>query len=108
MFATGMLSIILDPLFLYLLNAKGPTCAGIDVEAGNFCSSLRTFLDFFHLLHIILKFRIALQVPGPRVFKKINLNKDPRVIAVNYLRSTFIIDLLAILPFPQVCPMIPN
>ncbi|XP_048501088.1 cyclic nucleotide-gated ion channel 18 [Beta vulgaris subsp. vulgaris] len=102
MLIIGILSLILDPYLLYIPNAKGPMCSGMDIQAGILLTFFRTLIDLFHLLNIIIKFRIALQVPGPKVFKKKNLIKDPYLIAINYMKSMFMIDLLAIQPFPQM------
>ncbi|KMT12155.1 hypothetical protein BVRB_5g101040 isoform C [Beta vulgaris subsp. vulgaris] len=97
----GVLSVIVDPFFLYIPDAKGPMCVGNDIQAGMIITSARTFLDLFHFIHIILKFRIAKESPGPKIFRR-NLIKDSNLIATDYLKSKFFVDLFAILPFPQI------
>lgn len=51
---------------------------------------------------MVLKFRIAFVAPSSRVFGRGELVRDPNQIAIRYLRSDFVIDLLAMLPIPQV------
>ncbi|KAL2902317.1 Cyclic nucleotide-gated ion channel 18 [Bienertia sinuspersici] len=97
----GMLNMIIDPYFLYIFNAEGPKCLGIDVEAAKLLSFFRTFLDLFLFLNMILKCFIALEIPGPKEFKKRELVRDSYLIAINYIKSMFIVDLLALQPFPQ-------
>ncbi|KAL2903164.1 Cyclic nucleotide-gated ion channel 17 [Bienertia sinuspersici] len=52
---------------------------------------------------ILLKFCMAVEDPGSRIFKRRRLIEKPGEIAINYLRSNFILDFLAILPLPQIC-----
>uniref|UniRef100_A0A803KZL8 Cyclic nucleotide-binding domain-containing protein n=1 Tax=Chenopodium quinoa TaxID=63459 RepID=A0A803KZL8_CHEQI len=67
-------------------------------------------MDFCYLLHIILQFYTGFVSPSSRVVERIELIKDQAAIAKRYLFSYFIIDLLAILPLPQlaVYVIIPN
>jgi len=57
---------------------------------------------------MVLKFRTAYIAPTSRVYGRKELVTDPRIIASRYLKSDFIIDLLATLPLPQVIIFITN
>lgn len=62
----------------------------------------RTFADLFHLMHILMKFRIAFVAPSSRVFGRGDLVMDKRAIAMRYLKKDFLIDVAAAMPIPQV------
>ncbi|KAG0483730.1 hypothetical protein HPP92_011814 [Vanilla planifolia] len=49
-----------------------------------------------------LQFRTAYIAPSSRVFGRGELVIDPAQIANRYLRRLFIVDFLAVLPFPQI------
>lgn len=62
----------------------------------------RTTDDLFYIYHILLQFRTGFIAPSSRVFGRGELVDDPFTIARRYLSSYLIIDILAILPLPQV------
>jgi cyclic nucleotide gated channel len=64
---------------------------------------LRTFSDVFYIIHMIFQFRTGFIAPSSRVFGRGVLVEDSWVIAKRYLSSYFLVDILAILPLPQVC-----
>ncbi|XP_021769481.1 probable cyclic nucleotide-gated ion channel 14 [Chenopodium quinoa] len=57
--------------------------------------------DLIVMCSIIMKFRTAFEAPCSRVFKRRRLIENPSDIASMYLRSDFILDLIAALPLPQ-------
>jgi cyclic nucleotide gated channel len=65
-------------------------------------SVLRTFFDLFYILRIVFQFRTGFIAPSSRVFGRGEPVDDPFAIAMRYLSSHFIIDILSILPLPQV------
>jgi hypothetical protein len=77
----------------------GPTYMQIDV-------GLRVFITFpktvVHLLHMVIKFRTAFVAPSSQIFHRGDLVVDSSTIASRYLRSDFLVDLVATLPLPQV------
>ncbi|KAL6124058.1 hypothetical protein ACLB2K_076574 [Fragaria x ananassa] len=98
-----VIAVSLDPLFLYTSVVDGKNkCLGLDKELQIVACVLRSFTDVFHILHIIFQFRTGFIAPSSRVFGRGELNDDPVAIAKRYLCSYFIIDVLAILPLPQV------
>ncbi|XP_004306680.1 PREDICTED: cyclic nucleotide-gated ion channel 1-like [Fragaria vesca subsp. vesca] len=98
-----VIAVSLDPLFLYTSVVDGKNkCLGLDKELQIVACVLRSFTDVFHILHIIFQFRTGFIAPSSRVFGRGELNDDPVAIAKRYLSSYFIIDVLAILPLPQV------
>jgi cyclic nucleotide gated channel len=65
-------------------------------------SVLRTFFDLFYILRVIFQFRTGFIAPSSRVFGRGELVDDPVAIMKRYLSSHFIIDILSIIPLPQV------
>ncbi|BFG22146.1 hypothetical protein CerSpe_084200 [Prunus speciosa] len=100
---TCIIAVSLDPLFLYTAVVDGEKkCVGLDQRLQIITCVLRSFTDVFHILHIIFQFRTGFIAPSSRVFGRGELIDDPVAIAKRYLSSYFIIDVLAILPVPQV------
>uniref|UniRef100_M4ETK0 Cyclic nucleotide-binding domain-containing protein n=1 Tax=Brassica campestris TaxID=3711 RepID=M4ETK0_BRACM len=101
--ASCILAVSVDPLFLYLpfINDKAK-CIGIDRKLAIVATTLRTVIDSFYLFHMALRFRTAYVAPSSRVFGRGELVIDPKQIAKRYLRQYFIIDLLSVLPLPQI------
>lgn len=97
-----LVALFLDPFYFYILQIRGPACMGVDMSLGITITFFRTIADCFYLMHMILKFRIAFVAPSSRVFGRGDLVKDPNQIAIRYLRSDFVVDLLAMLPIPQM------
>ncbi|XP_009336790.2 cyclic nucleotide-gated ion channel 1 [Pyrus x bretschneideri] len=98
-----VIAVSLDPLFLYTPVVDGKKkCIEMDTRLQIIACVLRSFTDIFHVLHIIFQFRTGFIAPSSRVFGRGELIDDPVAIAKRYLSSYFIIDILAILPLPQV------
>ncbi|GER35760.1 cyclic nucleotide-gated channel 18 [Striga asiatica] len=74
----------------------------VDNHASVLITYFRTVFDFFYLLHMLMKFRMAFVAPSSRVFGRGELVMDPVEIRRRYLRSDFVIDLTATLPLPQI------
>ncbi|KAH7682336.1 cyclic nucleotide gated channel protein [Dioscorea alata] len=98
-----VIAVSVDPFFFYIpvANIKG-ICIDLDKKLAVTASVLRTFTDIFYILHIIFQFRTGFVAPSSRVFGRGVLVKDPSIIARRYLSSCFLIDILAVLPLPQV------
>ncbi|KAJ4838216.1 putative cyclic nucleotide-gated ion channel 8 [Turnera subulata] len=98
-----ILSVSVDPLFFYLpiFNYK-QYCLGIDTELAFTITAVRTTLDLFYLFRMKLQFRTAYVAPSSRVFGRGELVIDPAEIADRYLRRYFTVDLLSVLPIPQM------
>ncbi|KAJ4902870.1 putative cyclic nucleotide-gated ion channel 6 [Raphanus sativus] len=101
--ASCILAVSVDPLFLYLpfINDKAK-CIGIDRKLAIVATTLRTVIDSFYLFHMALRFRTAYVAPSSRVFGRGELVIDPAQIAKRYLQQYFIVDLLSVLPVPQI------
>ena len=97
------IALAVDPLFFYIPVIDGRRkCLYLDDRLEITACVLRTFIDVFYILHMVFQFRTAFVAPSSRVFGRGELIEDPRVIAKRYLSKFFIIDILAILPIPQV------
>ncbi|XP_059276532.1 LOW QUALITY PROTEIN: probable cyclic nucleotide-gated ion channel 5 [Lycium ferocissimum] len=98
-----ILAVSVDPLFFYLpVFDNTSNCLQIDRKLAVIATTLRTVVDAFYLIHMALQFRTAYIAPSSRVFGRGELVIDPGQIAKRYLRSYFIIDLLAVVPLPQI------
>ncbi|CAK9183326.1 unnamed protein product [Ilex paraguariensis] len=98
-----ILAVSVDPLFFYLpVFDSSSNCLGIQRKLAITATILRTIVDAFYLIHMALQFRTAYIAPSSRVFGRGELVIDRAQIAKRYLRSYFIVDLLAVLPLPQL------
>ncbi|KAG6499813.1 hypothetical protein ZIOFF_039605 [Zingiber officinale] len=100
-----ILAVAVDPLFYYLpINDENEnsTCLGIDRKLAVASTTVRTIIDCFYLIRMVLQFRTGYIAPSTRVFGRGELVIDQAQIAKHYLRSNFIIDFLSVLPLPQV------
>ncbi|XP_009795112.1 putative cyclic nucleotide-gated ion channel 5 [Nicotiana tabacum] len=98
-----ILAVSVDPLFFYLpVFNNTANCLQIDRKLAVIATTLRTIVDAFYLIHIALQFRTAYIAPSSRVFGRGELVIDSGQIAKRYLRFYFIIDLLSVLPLPQI------
>lgn len=99
-----IVAVSVDPLFFYIPVIDGDNnCLYLQNNLEIAASILRFFTDIFYAVHIIFQFRTGFVAPSSRVFGRGVLIEDLSAIANRYLSSYFIIDILAVLPLPQVC-----
>ncbi|KAJ8649507.1 hypothetical protein MRB53_002530 [Persea americana] len=102
-----VMAVSVDPIFFYIpvvdIDKK---CLDLDHRLEIAASVLRSFTDIFYILHIFFQFRTGFIAPSSRVFGRGVLVEDPSAIARRYLSSYFLIDILAVLPLPQVVILI--
>jgi cyclic nucleotide gated channel len=105
MFAVScVIAVSMDPLFFYLpiINAE-KKCVGEDEKLKIVANTLRSVTDFIYLLNIILQFICPYIDEASRKLGRTEVVTDRRQIAKRYFFSRyFAIDILAILPLPQV------
>jgi cyclic nucleotide gated channel len=95
-------SVAVDPLFFYIPRMNDvDKCLDVDKKVAIYACVFRSIIDAFYAIHIIFQFRTGFIAPSSRGGDQ--LNDDPKAIAKRYLLSYFIIDILSILPLPQVC-----
>jgi len=98
-----VIAVSIDPLFFYIpVIDDSKKCLDMDQKLEIIASILRSFTDIFYVLHIIFQFRTGFIAPSSRVFGRGVLVEDAKAIAQRYLSSYFWIDILAVLPLPQV------
>ncbi|XP_050260529.1 cyclic nucleotide-gated ion channel 1-like isoform X2 [Quercus robur] len=89
-------SVLLDPLFFYLpLINESKKCIGIDKKLRTTALVLRSVTDYFHLMHIFFRIRTRYKKEEPPK----NCKEAWRRFWPYFL---FLIDILVILPVPQV------
>ncbi|KAL0373809.1 UNVERIFIED_CONTAM: putative cyclic nucleotide-gated ion channel 13 [Sesamum radiatum] len=98
-----VISLFVDPLFLYapVVDAEN-LCLSLDRKLEITVCVLRSFFDIFYVFHIVLEFRTGFLAPSSRIFGRSEFIDDGRAISRRYLSSYFILDILSILPLPQV------
>ncbi|TKY55990.1 Cyclic nucleotide-gated ion channel 1 [Spatholobus suberectus] len=98
-----VIAVSLDPLFFYVpVIDDEKKCLSLDNKMEITATVLRSFSDVFYIIHMIFQFRTGFIAPSSRVFGRGVLVEDSWAIARRYLSSFFLIDILAVLPLPQV------
>ncbi|XP_031285492.1 cyclic nucleotide-gated ion channel 1-like [Pistacia vera] len=106
-----VIAIFLDPLFLYIpvINDE-KKCLGLDRKLGKLAIALRSFMDFFYLIYTFFQLRTdspAACLPYQRQPSFELYHRAPSN-GKKYLRRFFPVDLLSILPLPQVIIFTPR
>ncbi|GLT27764.1 hypothetical protein SLA2020_027380 [Shorea laevis] len=102
---TCIIALALDPLFFYtpvVVNDETQKCLNLNKKLANIACVLRTLMDAFYIIHMIFQFRTGFIAAPSRVFGRGELIVDPWAIAKRYFFTYFIIDVLSILPLPQL------
>lgn len=97
-----LISLFVDPLFLYLPQAKKGLCVTVSLPLEIDLTIIRSVVDVFYVLQIFIQFRTAYVAPSSRVFGRGELVIDPSKIASRYLHKDFWLDIIAAQPLPQV------
>ncbi|XP_062088934.1 cyclic nucleotide-gated ion channel 1-like [Humulus lupulus] len=98
-----LVAVSLDPLFFYIVGIdRKEKCITLDKPLEIIACVLRTLVDILYVLRIIFQFQTGFIAPSSRVFGRSELVDDPLAIAKRYLLTYFIVDVLSILPLPQV------
>ncbi|XP_010522922.1 PREDICTED: putative cyclic nucleotide-gated ion channel 13 [Tarenaya hassleriana] len=106
-----VIALAIDPIFFYVPVVDGEKlCLDLDSKLERAACVLRSLVDAFYVIHIVFQFRTAYISPFSRIFGRGELVDDPKAIAIKYILSYFIIDILSILPLPQLVLLviIPN
>ncbi|XP_050281262.1 cyclic nucleotide-gated ion channel 1-like [Quercus robur] len=106
-----VISVALDPLFFYIPMISEDKngeykCLGADKRLAIIACVLRSLFDAFYVIHIIFQFRTGFIAPSSQVFGRGETITDPVAIAKRYLSTYFLIDILSILPLPQVVSLV--
>ncbi|CAI7870723.1 unnamed protein product, partial [Closterium sp. NIES-54] len=121
---TCIFGFCIDPWFLFtLLTMYSPSkvtlCLDINYPAAITLTVMRSIVDLMYLINIFIQFRIAYFVPAPSnrsyrwrclrwwyaepsELEPGDMETDTRVIAIRYLKSWFLVDLMSTFPIPQV------
>ncbi|CAN8286089.1 unnamed protein product [Cochlearia groenlandica] len=93
-----------DPLFLFVPVIDSPRfCFTFDKKLGAVVSAIRTFIDTFYVVHIIYHFITELIAPRHQVsFRGELIVHHSKAIKKPHFVFHFIVDILSVLPIPQV------
>ncbi|KAF5475854.1 hypothetical protein F2P56_007616 [Juglans regia] len=97
-----LISLFVDPLFVYLPVAGQEACIDVSVSLEVTLTVIRSLVDAFYIVQIVVRFRTAYVAPSSRVFGRGELVIDPSKIASRYLHKDFWLHLIASIPLPQV------
>ncbi|XP_022137219.1 probable cyclic nucleotide-gated ion channel 20, chloroplastic [Momordica charantia] len=98
-----LVAIFLDPLFFFLLAVKeDKKCIVINWPLTTTLVAFRSLTDFIYLLNMLLQFRLAYVSPESLVVGAGELVDQPKEIALHYIKGKFFVDLLVVLPLPQI------
>ncbi|XP_041023900.1 protein CNGC15b-like isoform X1 [Juglans microcarpa x Juglans regia] len=97
-----LISLFVDPLFFYLPVAYEEACIDVSVSLEVTLTVIRSLVDAFYIVQIVVRFRTAFVAPSSRVFGRGELVIDPSKIASRYLHKDFWLHLIAAIPLPQV------
>ncbi|XP_041023112.1 protein CNGC15a-like [Juglans microcarpa x Juglans regia] len=97
-----LISLFVDPLFVYLPVAGQEACIDVSVSLEVTLTVIRSLVDAFYIVQIVVRFRTAYVAPSSRVFGRGELVIDPSKIASRYLHKDFWLHLIAAIPLPQV------
>ncbi|KAF2601208.1 hypothetical protein F2Q70_00024348 [Brassica cretica] len=98
-----VVALAFDPLFFFIpVVDPGRFCLKLDKKLEAVACVFRTFIDAFYVVHMLFQFNTGFIAPSSRGFGRGELVQSYKKIAVRYLKSYFIIDVLSILPIPQV------
>lgn len=95
-------SLFVDPLFFYLPSIQEEMCMAANPPLEIVLAVIRSVIDVFYVIQILVRFRTAYVSPSSRVYGRGELVIDPKRIALRYFSKDFWFDLLAALPLPQV------
>ncbi|KAI3693450.1 hypothetical protein L6452_33285 [Arctium lappa] len=99
----SIIAVSLDPLFFYIpVMDSNKNCLDVDNNMKIISCVLRTLIDLIYILHILFEFRTGFLAPASRIVGRGELIEDSFAIAKRYFCSYFFIDLLSILPLPQM------
>lgn len=94
-----VIAIFLDPLFFYVpVTNDDKKCLRLDKKLGIAASVLRSVFDVFYTMYIVFKVHSDVFASCSLIHRE----KNSKKIARKHLLYFFLIDLLAILPLPQV------
>lgn len=97
------LALSLDPLFLYIpIVDDNQNCLDVDSKLQFTVCILRSLADLLFVYHIIIQFQTAYIDRSTSIYASKVYVVEPRYVARHYLMSSFIIDVLAVLPLPQL------
>ncbi|KAB1205060.1 Cyclic nucleotide-gated ion channel 1 [Morella rubra] len=98
-----VLAVFVDPFFFYLPMINDDNkCIVLDkrLEVAAICFRLIT--DMIYVVNIVLQFLCPCKIKDPRDIGRTRILTNPQEIRKRYLSTYFVVDVLAILPIPQV------
>ncbi|KAB1205052.1 Cyclic nucleotide-gated ion channel 1 [Morella rubra] len=98
-----VLAVFVDPFFFYLPRINDDNkCIVLDkrLEVAAIC--FRSITDMIYVVNIVLQFLCPYKIKDPHDIGRTRIHTKPQEIRKKYLSTYFVVDILAILPIPQV------
>ncbi|KAI4355227.1 hypothetical protein L6164_004020 [Bauhinia variegata] len=100
---TCLIAVSVDLLFFYIPEInEHEKCLDLDGALKITACVLRSIFDLIYILHIIFQLRTGFIVPSSRAYGRGGLIADSVATLKRYLSGYFVIDILSIIPLPQV------
>ncbi|KAJ8759810.1 hypothetical protein K2173_009911 [Erythroxylum novogranatense] len=94
------ISLLVDPVYLYtMIINRNRSCLDLDEKLAVVTTVLSSFVDVVNIIRIIFQFRTGYLASSSGISVLVEDNKK---IVRRYLSSTFLIDIISVLPLPQV------
>lgn len=96
-----LLAVFVDPLFFFILSVNPDSqCIYFNLDFAKVITVLRSATDLVYFLHMLLQSRLAYIEPSSVGTGA--LVDNPKYIVKHYLTGWFILDVIVVLPLPQV------
>ncbi|CAI9099778.1 OLC1v1036648C1 [Oldenlandia corymbosa var. corymbosa] len=106
-FISCIIAVSLDPLFFYIpVIDNNRKCLDMDNKLKIIACVLRSIMDVFYTIHILRQFHTRHLGSSSRAFERVFLVEDSCARAKRFLSSWSIVDILAVLPLPQVVVLV--
>eukprot|EP00250_Pteridium_aquilinum_P005153 c15291_g1_i1 orf=200-2506(+) len=96
-----LIAVFVDPLFFYILSVDPVSqCIYFNLTFAKVITVMRSATDLVYFLHMLLQSRLAYLEPSS--VGSGALIDNPRAIIKNYLTGWFTLDVIVVLPLPQI------
>lgn len=97
-----LLAVFVDPLFFFILSVNREShCIYFNITFAKVITVLRSATDLIYFFHMLLQFRLAYIGPSTGIGSGALID-NPKEIVQHYLSGWFCLDVIVVLPLPQI------
>lgn len=97
-----LLAVFVDPLFFFILSVNREShCIYFNITFAKVITVLRSATDLVYFFHMLLQFRLAYIGPSTGIGSGALID-NPKEIVQRYLSGWFCLDVIVVLPLPQI------